>query len=58
MTSFAVTAPIALESEISVGSKLSLNAAVIKTGKYGTGTKTIMLPTKLINNIPKYPKSS
>lgn len=58
MTNFAITAPIALESEISVGSKLSLNAAVINTGKYGIGTKTIMLPRKLINNIPKYPKSS
>lgn len=53
MISFAIIAPIALESEIKVGSKLSLNAAVINTGKYGIGTKTIMLPTKLINNIPK-----
>lgn len=58
MISFAVTAPIALDSAISVGFKLGLNAAVIKTGKYGTGTKTIILPTKLIRNIPKYPKSS
>jgi hypothetical protein len=53
MTNFAITAPIALDSEIRVGSKLSLNAAVINTGKYGMGTKTIMLPTKLINKIPK-----
>ena len=53
MTNFAITAPIALDSEIRVGSNLSLNAAVINTGKYGMGTKTIMLPTKLINNIPK-----
>ena len=53
MISFATTAPIALEREMRVGSKLLLNAAVISTGKYGMGTKTIMLPTKLINNIPK-----
>jgi|SoimicMinimDraft_3_1059731.scaffolds.fasta_scaffold06031_3 hypothetical protein len=58
MISFAITAPIALDSEISVGFKLVLNAAVINTGKYGTGTKTTILPTKLISNIPKYPKSS
>jgi hypothetical protein len=53
MTNFATTAPIALESEMRVGSRLSLNAAVINTGKYGIGTKTIILPRKLINNIPK-----
>jgi len=44
---------MALESEINIGSKLLLNAAVINTGKYGIGTKTITLPTKLISNIPK-----
>jgi hypothetical protein len=32
-----------------------LNAAVIKIGKQGSGIKTIMLPTKLISGIPRYP---
>ena len=58
MINFAITAPMALERAIKVGFKLSLKAAVINTGKYGIGTKTIILPTKLISNIPKYPKSS
>ena len=58
MISFAITAPIALDSEIRGGCKVGLNAAVINTGKYGTGPKTTKLPTKLISNIPKYPKSS
>jgi hypothetical protein len=31
---------------------------VTSTGKYGIGMKTIMLPTKLISSMPKYPKSS
>jgi hypothetical protein len=34
------------------------NAAAIRTGKYGIGTKMIMLPIKLINKIPMYPKLS
>lgn len=33
MINFAIIAPMALESEIKVGSKLSLKAAVINTGK-------------------------
>jgi hypothetical protein len=33
MINFAIIAPRALESEIRVGSKLSLKAAVINTGK-------------------------
>jgi hypothetical protein len=44
---------MALDSAINVGFKLLLKAAVIKTGKYGIGTNTIMLPTKLISNMPK-----
>ena len=49
---------MALKREIKWGSRFLLNAAVINIGKYGTGTKTIMLPMKLINSIPRYPKSS
>jgi hypothetical protein len=35
-----------------------LNDAVIRTGKYGIGTNTMILPMKLIRSIPAYPKSS
>jgi hypothetical protein len=35
-----------------LGSSCLLNAAPIKIGKYGMGTKMIMLPTKLITKIP------
>ena len=48
----AACAPAALDKQIRLGSKCLLNAAVIKIGKYGIGIKTIMLPTKLIRNIP------
>jgi hypothetical protein len=41
-----------------LGSKCLSNAAATKIGKYGIGTKIIILPTKLINKMPKYPKLS
>lgn len=48
----AASAPAALDTQMRLGSSCLLNAAVIKIGKYGIGTKTIILPTKLIRNIP------
>jgi hypothetical protein len=49
----AASAPAALDKQTRLGSKCSLNAAVIKIGKYGIGIKTIMLPTKLITSMPR-----
>jgi hypothetical protein len=48
---FAVTAPTALDKEMKLGSSCLLNAAPIKIGKDGMGTRMIMLPTKLITMI-------
>lgn len=47
--------PTALDKDMRLGSKCMLNTAAIKIGKYGTGTKTIILPTKLTSKIPRYP---
>ena len=49
----AKSAPAALDKQMRLGSKCSLNADVIKIGKYGIGIKTIILPTKLIRNMPR-----
>jgi hypothetical protein len=49
----ATSAPAALDKQMRLGSKYSLNADVIKIGKYGIGIKTIILPAKLIRNMPR-----
>jgi hypothetical protein len=44
----AVTAPTALDKEMKLRSRCLLNVAPTRIGKYRIGTKTIMLPTKLV----------
>jgi hypothetical protein len=58
MIIFANKTPTALTKEIKFGSSCSLRAAATKIGKYGIGTKTIMLPTKLAMKTLRYPKLS
>ena len=56
MIIFAAVVPTAPDNEMRFGSKCWLNAAAIRIGKYGIGTKMIILPTKLMSRTPGYPK--
>ena len=56
MIMFAAVVPTAPDNEMRFGSKCWLNAAASRIGKYGIGTKMIILPTKLMSSTPGYPK--
>jgi hypothetical protein len=53
MIIFATVVPTAPDNEIRVGSKCPANAAPIRIGKYGIGTKMIIPPTKLMRSLPR-----
>jgi hypothetical protein len=52
----AEVVPIAPNKQIILGFKCGENAATIRIGKYGIGTKMMILPMKLIRNMPRYPR--
>jgi hypothetical protein len=56
MIIFAAVVPTTQDNEMRFRSKCWLNAAAIRIGEYEIRTKMIILPRKLMNSMPRYPK--